>query len=400
MLLSQKVKNAVWLGTLCAISYLAVYIARNILSAATPQMVAEGYSEEFIGKISSVFFIFYAVGQLINGLIGDRIKAKWMLFIGLSSAGIAFFAFPYLIDHPNAITVLYGLTGFFLAMLYAPMAKVVSENMELKYATRCSLGYTVAEFLGSPVAGVFALLFVWQGMFRVSSVVLLGMAFLTLVFFSLFEKRKIVQYGRYRTEEKSTQGFRCLLERQIVKFSLVAILTGVVRTSVVFWLPTYIVQHLGFEAQAAVKAFTVATFIIPLSSFIGVFLYEKLGHHINKSLLLFFASSALFFVLAYFVSHPILNISLMVLAIMASNAAATIMFSCYCPSLSDTGLVSSATGFIDFLSYMGAAVANSAFANAAGTLGWGNLILVWFSLMVVGVFIALPYKRMLNCGKK
>lgn len=62
-------------------------------------------------------------------------------------------------------------------------------------------------------------------------------------------------------------------------------------------------------------------------------------------------------------------------------------------------MVSSATGFLDFLSYMSAA--------AATTIGWGWLILVWFGLMIFCVVIALPYKNniakfasfdCINCG--
>ena len=90
---------------------------------------------------------------------------------------------------------------------------------------------------------------------------------------------------------------------------------------------------------------------------------------------------------------PVLNICCIVLAIMSSNGAASLLWSKYCPSLRDTGMVSSATGFLDFLSYMAAAAANLIFANAATNIGWGNLILVWLGLMVFGVIIALPYDK-------
>ena len=53
----------------------------------------------------------------------------------------------------------------------------------------------------------------------------------------------------------------------------------------------------------------------------------------------------------------------------------------------------SVTGFLDFISYMGAASANLLFANAVTKIGWSNLILVWLGLMVVGVIIALPYHK-------
>ena len=72
MSLSQDAKNAVKIGTLCSVAYLAVYIARNILSAVTPLMTAEGFSKEYIGYVSSLFLVFYACGQLINGFFFDE----------------------------------------------------------------------------------------------------------------------------------------------------------------------------------------------------------------------------------------------------------------------------------------------------------------------------------------
>ena len=81
---------------------------------------------------------------------------------------------------------------------------------------------------------------------------------------------------------------------------------------------------------------------------------------------------------------------------MSSNGAATMLWSRYCPSLRDTGMVSSATGFLDFMSYMAAAASSTIFANAVSLIGWGNLILVWFGLMIVGVVVALPYDKILK----
>ena len=105
-----------------------------------------------------------------------------------------------------------------------------------------------------------------------------------------------------------------------------------------------------------------------------------------------FASSTVFFVGVYLVKYSSINIILIVLAIMASNGAASMLWSRYCPSLMDTGMVSTVTGFLDFLSYMAAALANVIFANAVSEIGWSNLILVWTALMAVGIIISLPFK--------
>ena len=40
MKLSQKAKHAIMIGSLCSVSYFAVYIARNILGAVTPEKLA------------------------------------------------------------------------------------------------------------------------------------------------------------------------------------------------------------------------------------------------------------------------------------------------------------------------------------------------------------------------
>ncbi|MBR2908406.1 MAG: MFS transporter [Clostridia bacterium] len=391
MKLSQSAKNAVMIGTLCSISYLAVYIARNILSAVTPLMVEGGYTEEYIGSISSLYLGFYAVGQLINGAIGDKIHAKWMICMGLFGAGITNLVFSRIVAHPAAAMIVYGLTGFFLSMIYGPMTKVVSENTDPIHATRCSLGYTFASFIGSPAAGLLAAFLAWQSVFAVSSAALFAMSFVGFLFFTTFERKGVVKYGQYKAEKKGVQNVRVLFRHKIVKFSLISILTGIVRTSVVFWLPTYIAQHLGFSAKASAGIFTAATLVISFTAFIAVFIYERLGHDIHKTVLLMFVSSSVFFTLTYFVKEPVLNVVMIVLAIMSSNGAASMLWSRYCPSLRDTGMVSSATGFLDFLSYMAAAAANLVFANAATAIGWGSLILVWLAIVLLGVIVALPY---------
>ena len=219
------------------------------------------------------------------------------------------------------------------------------------------------------------------------------MATVGFLAFTRMEKRGIVRYGQYPPAAKGTGNVRVLFRYRIVKFSLISILTGVVRTSVVFWLPTYLAQHLGFSPTTSAKLYTVATLVISATAFIAVFIYERLGRNMNKTILVMFIASSVFFALTFCVRLPAVNIVCIVLAIMSSNGAATMLWSRYCPSLRDTGMVSSATGFLDFLSYMAAAAANLLFANAATALGWGRLILVWMGLMLLGVVVSLPYKQ-------
>ncbi len=397
----QKVRNAIAIGTICSSSYLGVYIARNILSAVTPQIVESGlYTNEYIGRVSSLFFMFYACGQLINGFIGNRVKARYMISFGLILAGFCNALFPLLLAHETAAQLTCGMIGFFLAMIYAPMTKVVAENTEPIYATRCSLGYTFASFLGTPLAGVLAAIFAWQTVYTVSSIILLAMGGLCFAIFLHFERTGVVRYGQYKAQAAGALKLKVLIEHRIVKFTLISIITGVVRTAVVFWLPTYIAQYLGFSTQTAAGIFTVTTFIISMTAFVAVFLYERLGRNMDLTIFIGFTASAIAFLGVFFIKQPVLNITLLVIAIMASNVAASMLFSRYCPSLRDTGMVSSATGFIDFVSYMAAGLSSTLFANAVTQIGWGKLILVWFALELIGVLISLPRRRKAMCADR
>jgi sugar phosphate permease len=156
--MSEKAKNAFFIALLCSVSYLSVYFARNILSAVSPAMIDTGlFTTEYIGRLSSLYFITYATGQLINGIIGDKISGKYMISLGLILGGVANIFFTQVsITNPNAAVYIYGLTGFFLSMIYAPLTRVIAENTDPIYAPRCSLGYTFSEFFGSPLAGVTA----------------------------------------------------------------------------------------------------------------------------------------------------------------------------------------------------------------------------------------------------
>ena len=100
--------------------------------------------------------------------------------------------------------------------------------------------------------------------------------------------------------------------------------------------------------------------------------------------------------------HSYVGIPLIVLSIMSSNGAATMLWSRYCPGLRNTGIVSDVTGFLDFLSYMAAATANIVFPFLIEKQNWpwDRVVLILLGLMVVGVTISLPWKKWMQARKE
>ena len=57
---SPGARKAIGIGGLCSVAYLAVYIAKNILSAASPQITETGaYTVEFVGTLSALYYSCY-----------------------------------------------------------------------------------------------------------------------------------------------------------------------------------------------------------------------------------------------------------------------------------------------------------------------------------------------------
>ena len=387
-----EVKKAISLGGVCMLSYLACYFARNLLSAVTPQMLENGFTVDDVGLMSTACMLTYAVGQLINGFVGDTVPTKYMVSGGLLLSGICNLALPFL-PSVVAITVAYSMSGFFLSMLFAPITKVVAENTIPRYATRCCLGFTFASIFGVPLAGIAAMFFDWKPAFVSCSIALGLMGLGCFLFFLFCEKKGWIVYRKRETGAKKRLDIKLLLRHSILRFTVISMLTGIVRTSVVFWIPTYLNQHLGYSAAAAAAIFSVITLIKSLSPYVNVLLvYEAImKRRMTPTLLLMFGASASCFVGMFFVNHTLLNVVLLTLAMFTSQGAATMLWSIYCPGLRETGSVSGVTGFLDFVSYMAAALANVLFTDAISGIGWGNLILVWAALSAAGILVSVPY---------
>lgn len=393
--MNNKVKNAIFIGAISAFSYLACYFCRNILSVVSPEIIkSTDITVEFIGTLSTFNMLCYAGGQLVNGIVGDKIKAKYLVSMGLILSGVCSLFVPFS-DFPMVMIGAYSLIGFFLSMLYAPLVKLIAENTHPIYAMRCCLGLTFASLLGVPVAGVVALFFNWENIFRLCGVFLIMMGVICFFVLALFEKRGIIKYNAVEKARKKGGSIKVLIEHSIIKFTFVSALTGIVRTSVVFWVPTYLSQYLGFSTGTAATAFTIMSFVQSASPYINnIIIYEYiLKRNMNRTVFISFLLSAISFVMMFVVHNPLINMVFLLLALMTSNGASEMLWSVYCPSLKDTGMVSSATGYLDFISYGAAGIANLVFANAVAQIGWGNLILVWAALMFAGVIIFMPLKN-------
>lgn len=391
---SKKSIVFVSVAVMCFLVYLASYTTKNLLSVNSPLMIRDGYDSVAIGAMSSIYFFCYGAGQLFVGFIGDRINLKYMLLMGLGIAGAACFSFAS-IDSIVGKSISWGVCGFGLSFLYAPLVRCVADRLEGKRAETCMVILEVASVLGSSVAGVFGALGNWKVSTFIFAVILAFIAVVSFVFNTVFDK-KFPVVKRVETEKNTAmpmKGFvRYWLSHGAVAFILISAIQGIANNSITFWIPTYISDFLGFEPEIASVIFLVMMLISAVNQIIAIGLYHLMrGRMIWVVRLAFFLSTVCFLALIL-VKNAYANLVLFLLAKSGYGWAGAMMWTFYCRKFNNVHRVAFVVGFLDFVSYLFSAISSVLFSSAIEKVGWTYLIVIWASIMAAGILATLLYR--------
>jgi len=393
-------KKAVWMAIMTLFVYVVCYFARNVLGVVQPQMLeSTDFTVEMMGTVASVGMFCYAIGQLVCGVIGDYVKSKYMLGGGLFFAGLCSFVLPFT-DNYWVMLISYALMSIFLSAIFGPLTKTIANNTAPRYVTRVALMTSIASIVSSPMAGITAMIFKWNYAFIFSASLQIIVGILTFVYFAVCEKKGWITYPPRAPRDKGSkpsfgEQWRLLRSHSIIQYTVFAAMVGI-QNSVVYWIPTYFVQHLGFASETAAGIFTVVTFIKALAPFAFVlFLYEIVFKRtrVKQILLTAFGVSSVFYVLCLLINIPMLNVVLTTIALFFAGGYVSVVFSIYCPNLKKVGNVSSISGFINFSNYMVAALANFIISNIISKVGWSVILVAWAVLMFIGFCTALTLKK-------
>lgn len=107
--------------------YLFYYTGRQTFGFAIPGIQKElGLSKEMLGWVSAAMLWACAVGQSINGNLGDRFGGRIMMFAGALLSFAANWATSFASTF-IALLLAWGLNGYFQAMGFAPGSRLLSN---------------------------------------------------------------------------------------------------------------------------------------------------------------------------------------------------------------------------------------------------------------------------------
>jgi len=168
-------------------AYASYYLCRVNFAVAQPAILKEfpDWTNAQIGMIPSVYAVFYAIGQIINGTLGQRYGARRLMTLALGVAAITNLLFSSAHSF-RMMLILWAVNGFGQSAGWALAVQTISHwNTSQRRGTVIGLlstCYQVGNVISWLLAGLLVDSLGWRAAFWIPSLLLFPMAIVFLVF--------------------------------------------------------------------------------------------------------------------------------------------------------------------------------------------------------------------------
>lgn len=162
-------------------AYASYYLCRVNFAVAQPMMLKEftDWTAAQIGTIPSVYAACYALGQIVNGTLGQRYGARRLMTLALLGASITNLLFS-LTSSFSIMLVLWGINGYAQSAGWSLLVQTIANwNTSARRGTVIGListCYQVGNVLSWLLAGMLCDSIGWRAAFWVPSLILLPVA--------------------------------------------------------------------------------------------------------------------------------------------------------------------------------------------------------------------------------
>lgn len=397
---SKLIVAAMW------VLYCASYFIRTCYAATIAPLAEEGiYSKGEIGLIGTAFFICYGVGQLISGLIGDKINPFFMVMFGSVLGAVCCFLIPA----AGSLGVLIGVwaaNGLFQSMLWSPILRIFSETIDESLSKKAILNIALSLPVGTVLAYLMSSMIIkylnWKYVFIFGgSVVVIAVLFAGFAIFCSekdIEKVPVIQKQNAEAHNNvNKKGLAAVAVSSGLLFIMIpSFLHGMMRDGITNWVPAMISEVYGVSTSFSV----FVTIALPIFNAFGAYLvtplYKKLGENEMKTAgVTGFAALVPLLIMLFMNKLPVYVI-IVLLAVTTSVMYALnyLIISLVPVRFSKFGFTSGISGILNSGAHIGCALSSYGFGAISEKAGWSAVIIVWIvSSVLITVFSFASNKR-------
>ena len=385
--------------------YASAYFGRTCYSAAIASIVSNGvYSKADIGIVGTVFFVCYGVGQIVNGILGDKINPFKMVLCGafLSSLCCISIAFA---DSILAMSVIWGANGIFQSMLWSPLLRIYSETINEKLRHKAVLHIALSLPVGTVCSYLVSTLIIQYSSFKYvfmsGGIVIFVIFLIALISFlsirkSIVKERKAVRISADNEAPIKTNLWGVVLLSGLLIILVPSFLHGMMRDGITNWVPTMITEVYGVSPSLS----TFLTIALPIFNAFGAYavtpLYKKLGENEMKTAGVTAAVALVPMLLLMLIGRvPVLVVVLLLALTTASMYALNYLIISRVPvRFASYSCTSSISGILNSFAYIGCSVSVYGFGAVSQKMGWTAVIIIWIvSGVITSLFAFLSNKK-------
>ncbi len=389
------------------IGYAMFYFVRKNLSMAIPGMQEDlGITKSDLGIFLTLHGLIYGVSKFANGLIGDRVNARYFMTAGLVLCAVCNLVFGF-----SSALLMFGvvwiLNGWFQGMGFPPCARLLTHWIPPhKLATKMSV-WNTSHSIGAALAVVvcgYAATFGWRWCFYIPSVIaLMGAVFL---WFTLRDTPRSVGLPEIGTgqsiaedaqDDKSKSDFKKFVRRKVFGNPYIWIIAianffvYIMRAAILDWGPTLLGEWKGVDIQHAgwmVGGFEICGILGMLVA--GWATDRFFGSRGPRVCVICMAGATLFaFMFWYFSSLPIWGSALLLMAAGFFIYGPQALVGIAASNLATKKAAATAVGFTGLFAYGSSIVSGWGFGTLAENYGWGYTFGALIGAGVAGTLIFL-----------
>ena len=389
------------------ITYSAFYLCRVNMSIAVPGIMDEyGYSKTAMGGVMTALLIAYAIGQFVNGQLGDKFGARRLITLGILVSAILNIAFGF----SPGITVMiaiWALNGYFQSMGWAPSVKTIANWFPPRLRGRAGgiLGtsYQIGNAYSWALAGFITGMLGWRWAFFVPAIIFLVFGIHWYIrgrdapeevgLSSLEDETRGAMSQPQRDEHL---GFKhtlrlVVVDRRIWIVAFALLFLNIVRYGFISWAPTYMVE----VQRATISIAAYKAIALPLAGSLGALCAGWLSDKYFQLRRAPVAGIMLFLLGVFVWLYPQLppeswGLSLLCLLLIGfvTYGPHVLIVTTMPMDLGSRKASSSVTGFVDGFGYIGAGLTGVFSGWLVDNYNWNVAFYFWvISAIVAGILI-------------
>lgn len=382
------------------VTYASFYLLRVNISIAMPGIMSEfGLTKTNMGVVLSSLFFAYAIGQFINGQLGDKLNSRRIITIGLIVSAILNIIFGFSAGAIVIMAAIWGLNGYFQSMGWGPTVKAKAnwfpKKIRGKISGRLGTSYIIGGAFSWFLAGTIVKYFNWRFTFFIPAAICIILAIHWYMrarnapeevgLPSLEEQEQGIERNEVKTDHHI--GFKETLKITLLNpyvwfagFALFGL--NIVRYGFMSWAPTYMFEEQGATiSQAAYKAiaFPVAG---GLGAIFAGWASDRIFKHRRAPIaFIMLILLALFCYIYRIIPGENWIISLVILLFIGffTFGPHVLLVAALPADLGTRKAASSVTGFIDSMGYVGASLTGVGTGYLIDNFSWNAAFYFWIS---------------------